>query len=187
MNKKEQVIEMAKNLNNRVEAGIINIPILEGFDIIENVTEPNIIFAAISENRYIEQLIVGDTLKENETLEDKVKETIKISEEYMEKQDLEYAQDNFIHLRDYNNNFKFKVYIQDYIFKDSSERRAIRQINAYFIEPEYNKFYQLSISTGPIGIPTKMLKMGKIDLQNDLITRELVLMMETLITNIKYK
>lgn len=186
MNRKEQAIKMVKNLNNRVEAGIMNIPVLEGFDIIPNVTENNIIFAAISEDRYIEQLIVGDTLKENEDLDSKINETIRISEEYMEKEDLEYAQNNFIHLRDYDGTFKFKVYVQDYIFNDNSERRVIRQLNAYFIEPQFNKFYQLSVSTGPIGIPTKILKLGKIDFETDSITQELVIMMETILANIKY-
>ena len=57
MDRKEQAIQMAKSLNNKLEASIMNVPVLEGFNIMRNTTSDNIIFAAISENHYIEQLI----------------------------------------------------------------------------------------------------------------------------------
>ena len=81
--------------------------------------------------------------------------------------------------------FKFTIYIQDYIINNPTPR-AIRQINAYFVEPQYNKFYQLSLSTGPIALPSEVYKAGIIDLESDLITKELVEMMDIIISNIKY-
>ena len=48
MDRKEQAIQMAKSLNNKLEASIMNVPVLEGFNIMRNTTSDNIIFAAIS-------------------------------------------------------------------------------------------------------------------------------------------
>lgn len=185
MDRKEQAIKLAKNLNNKLEASIMNVPVLEGFNIMKNTTSENIVFAAISENHYIEQLIADAHLKEDETLDSKVEESIKTTEEYMAKAKLSQSTKNFIFLKEYNGTFKFKIYIQDYIINNPTPR-AIRQINAYFVEPQYNKFYQLSLSTAPITIPSETYKPGKIDLESDLITKDLVEMMDVIISNIKY-
>lgn len=185
MDRKEQAIQMAKSLNNKLEASIMNVPVLEGFNIMRNATSDNIIFAAISENHYIEQLIADAYLKENETLDSKIEESIKTTEEYMAKAKLSQSDKNFIFLKEYSGTFKFKVYIQDYVI-NNPKPSAIRQINAYFVEPQYNKFYQLSLSTGPIALPSEVYKAGIIDLESDLITKELVEMMDIIISNIKY-
>lgn len=185
MDRKEQAIQLAKSLNNKLEASIMNVPVLEGFNIMKSTTSENVIFAAISENHYIEQLIADAYLKEDETLDSKIEESIKITEEYMAKAKLTQSDKNFIFLKEFNATFKFKVYIQDYMINNPTPR-AIRQINAYFVEPHYNKFYQLSLSTGPIVLPSEVYKPGNIDLESDSITKELVEMMDIIISNIKY-
>lgn len=185
MNKKEEAIKIAKDLNKKLEASIINVPVLEGFNIIKNTTSDDIVFAAITEDHYIEQLVAGDYLNEQDTLESKIEESIQETKEFINKSNLESPLQNFILLKELESTFKFKIYVQDYIIKTSTPS-GIRQLNAYFIEPRYNKFYQLSLSTGPIAIPSTIYEPGKIDLENDNITKDLIKMMDTILTNIKY-
>ena len=185
MNKKEKAIQIAKDLNKKLEASIMNVPVLEGFNPINNNASENIVFAAMTEDHYIEQLISGDYLNEGDTLESKIEDTIKETKEYMNNSNLESPSNNFIFLKELEGTFKFKIYVQDYIMKTKTPS-AIRQLNAYFIEPRYNKFYQLSLSTGPIAIPSTIFEPGIINLENDKITRELIEMMDIILSNIKY-
>lgn len=183
MDKKEKAIQMARSLNNKLEASIMNVPVLEGFNIIKNTPADNIIFAAISEDHYIEQLVADSYLKEEDTLESKIEESINTTEEYMGQANLELKAFKF--LKEFNGEFKFRVYIQDYIINTPTQG-AIRQINAYFVESKYNKFYQLSLSTGPIKVPSNVFQPGEIDLENDPITKDLVEMMDTILSNVSY-
>ena len=95
---------------------------------------------------------------------------------------------SFTYYKDYNNGtFSFKVYVFDMIVTVNEKKRVIRQFIAYFIEPKMHDFYQLTLFAGPFIIPTKQLKLGVIDLENDRVTLVLNNLMRTLLDNLKYK
>lgn len=181
MNKKEIAIQMAKNLNNKLEASILNVPILEGFNLIKNTVADNIIFAAITEHKYLEQLIVDTYIEDVDTLDSKVEEAIRQAEDFAKQNKLKNH--SFIFLKDYKGAFDFKLYVQDYMIDNS---HGIRQINAYFLEPHYNKFYQITLSTGPIPLPSDVYKPGIIDLDNDSISKQLLEMIELILSKVRY-
>jgi len=64
--------------------------------------------------------------------------------------------------------------------------KVIRSINAFFIEPRNKNFYQVVMSVGPYKYPTSSLKVGEIDLENDAITKNIMILFEELLANIKY-
>ena len=73
------------------------------------------------------------------------------------------------------------------IIPTSEGNKISRSINAYFVEPKMHDFYQFSLSTEPLLMPTKELKPGVIDLENDKLTLALNNLMKDLLDNLKYK
>ena len=107
------------------------------------------------------------------------------SKSFLKEQGIE---SNYMFHKDYkNNHFNYKVYVCDMTLEANNEKKIIRQFNAYFIEPRFHDFYQLSLSIGPIILPTKKFKPGIIDLKEDMITRMVDGAMTALMNNLKYK
>ena len=73
------------------------------------------------------------------------------------------------------------------IFKQGEEEKLIRQFNAFFYEPKFNDFYQLSLSAGPFIMPTQIIKIGEVDLENDRLTASLNNMFNVILENLKYR
>ena len=180
MNNTYAATEMARLMNLRIHANILNIPILNGF-MEEKSDVPSVILLA-KNNSIIEQLVSDGSI--SESFEERIDLVIKNTKDFMKKTGCLNVDDSFIYYKDINNGtFDFKLYFCDILMKD----KVVRQINAYFVEPKFHDFYQLSLSTNAISLPTEMLKVGKIDLSNDKITILLDNLMQVLINNLKYK
>lgn len=85
--------------------------------------------------------------------------------------------DNLIFNEEYNTTIlKFKIYLQNNI----KDNRLVKQVNAYFLEPEENYVYQISIIT-----PTFDKNISKEN--DDKITNDITLLLKDILDNIKYK
>ncbi len=176
---------MARMMNYRQHASQLKIPILNGFNVEKNDNPQTILLA--SGHGYTEQLI-SDGFIEDSEFEERIKLAINKSKEFMKDNGLDDVDNSFTYFKDYHNGlFHFKVYIQDMIINDGNDRKIIRQMNAYFIEPKMHDFYQLSLAVGPFKMPTKFLKIEKSELKNDKVTQTLNNLMKKLLINLKYK
>ena len=184
MSRIDDMMNMGTAVNYRLHADILSIPQLNFLQKEEDYN-PQMIFSA-SGSGYTEQLVAGGQLNANETFEDRIKFEITNTRESMK---LNYNIDvNYIPFRQYDNGtFKFKLYFQDMIMPVDNKTQVFRNLLAYFVEPSWNDFYQLSLGAGWFDIPTDILKIGEIDLQNDTITRQLVKGIKILMDNLKYK
>ena len=72
-------------------------------------------------------------------------------------------------------------------FKQGEEEKFIRQLNAFFHEPKFNDFYQVSLSVGPFLMPSEIVKIGEVDLENDRLTASLNNMFNVILENLKYR
>lgn len=184
MSKIDDMYNMGQMANYRVHADILNIPKLN-FLQEEEDPNPQMIFLA-SGDGYTEQLVAGGQLSINETIEDRIKFEITNTKESMKT--AYNIEVNYIPFRKYDNGtFKFKLYFQDMIMPVDNKTQVFRNLLAYFVEPSWNDFYQLSLGAGWFDIPTDILKIGEIDLQNDTVTRQLVKGIKILMDNLKYK
>ena len=176
---------MARMMNYRQHASQLKIPILNGFNVEKNDNPQTILLA--SGHGYTEQLISDGFIEDGE-FEERIKLAINKSKEFMKDNGLDDVDNSFTYFKDYHNGlFHFKVYIQDMIINDGNDRKIIRQMNAYFIEPKMHDFYQLSLAVGPFKMPTKFLKIEKSELKNDKVTQTLNNLMKKLLINLKYK
>lgn len=137
------IIDFAKELNEQIFLYNIDVPILDGFDLIKYEGS---IFTAKSKNNFIEQFLSDGKLKENETFEDHLNKTIEDTVTAMKKANLKDPDNNIIPLYDYKNDyFNYKVFLQDNII----DNKLTRQLNAYFLDPNTNAFYEIILSTCP--------------------------------------
>ena len=184
MSKIDDMYNIGTAVNYRVHADMLNIPKLNFLQKEEDYN-PQMIFSA-SGGRYTEQLVSGGHLGENETFEDRINFEITNTKESMKQA---YNMDvSYIPFKKYNNGtFKFQLYFQDMVMTVDNKIQVFRNLLAYFVEPTWNDFYQLSLGAGWYDIPTEVLKIGEIDLQNDTITKNLIRGIKILMDNLKYK
>ncbi len=172
--------------NLKKYASILDVPIMNGLSM-ENVENlPQSIFIAIG-NGFMEQLTSDGPMRENETFENRIELVIKNTINFMKEQNIE-PDNNFFFYKEFKNknNFIFKIYVQDMIFENNG-KKVIRQLSAFFIEPRYNIFYQLSLGAGPFTWPTQILKTGLVDIENDEITKNLVNILDNILSDVNYK
>ena len=186
---KEKIINVGQKaadiLNLREHATMLSIPILNGLNV-ENNNNPQSVLVA-SGNGLVEQL-TADGFIEDGTFERRIEAVINNTKQFMESNGLENVNESFIYFKDYTNGiFNFKLYMCDMIIPVDNEKKIIRQLNAYFVEPKMKDFYQLSLAAGPFVMPVETLKPGIIDLQNDNVTISLVNSMQGLMDNLKYR
>ena len=165
--------DMAKNMNYRLHAEQLNIPILN-FLKVEESQFPQVILFATGEG-FLEQFISDGFIEEGE-----FENRINIFINSIKKE----QKTDFFYFKDYSNGtFNFKLYFQDLYIED----KIVRVINAFFVEPKMHDLYQLTLSAGPFNMPTEMLKPGIIDLENDKVTLSLNNLMMQLLNELKYK
>ena len=187
--KKKYNLETMNNItqaaNYKLHAEQLSVPVLDDFHLV-NDDNPQIIFTAMGHG-YIEQL-VSDGHIEDDDFENRIDLVIKNVKEYMKANNFEDVDKSFIYYKDYDNGvFKFKLYFQDMIRNEGDNKKIMRTLYAFFVEPNFHDFYQFSLGTGQFDMPTKMLKPGVIDLENDQVTRAIDKLMQGLLENIKYK
>lgn len=172
--------------NLKKYASILDIPIMDGLSL-ENVESlPQSIFIATG-NGFMEQLTSDGPMRQNETFENRIELVIKNTIKFMKEQNIE-PDNNFFFYKEYKNknNFTFKIYVQDMIFENNG-KKVIRQLSAFFIEPRFNIFYQLSLGTGPFTWSTQILKTGLVDIENDNVTKNLMSILDSILSGVSYK
>lgn len=183
----EKLINVANMLNKKAEFEILSVPIIDNFKIKDNNLE-NVIFQAVGEDNSSEILICDGKLKENESFDERLNKVLSEIIETNKSNEIENSNNNIYFYTKFMNKLEYYIYIIDYVKLVGVEKRVIRQINAFFLEPTYNNFYQLSLNTAPFLMPTKILKLGEnFDLEKDEITRNLVNILINIIKGIEYK
>lgn len=178
-------VDIARNLNYRMHAEQLNIPVLNGLQVIED-KNPQIIMVATG-GGYTEQLVSDGYIADGE-FEKRIEDVIATTKKWMESNHFENVGNSFIKYKDYSNGvFNYKLYVQDMIIPDANGKKVIRMMIAYFVEPKMHDFYQASLSVGPLPMPTEKLKVGVIDLEHDEITAILDKAFTIYLNNLKYK
>lgn len=171
--------QIAIQMNYKLHAAQFDIPM---FNFMKKTDSPytQVVFVAEG-GGYIEQLVSDGHINDGE-FEQRVDLVISNTKK------VPGVQIDFFNYKDYSNGiFNFKLYFQDMIIPTSEGNKISRSINAYFVEPKMHDFYQFSLSTEPLLMPTKELKPGVIDLENDKLTLALNNLMKDLLDNLKYK
>ena len=186
----DAAIKMATMMNFGLHARQLDIPLLKNFKI-EEVNEPQIVFSA-TDGMYIEQLVSDGSMKPNETFEQRINLVVKNTTEFMSKyspaNNPANSENKLFYYKDYSNGvFNYKIYVLDGIIEVNNTTKVIRQFNAYFVEPKFNDFYQLTISAPALSMPTEVLKLGVVDLDTDEITQCLNDLLTLAMDNLKYK
>ena len=124
----------------------------------------------------------------NETFEQRINLVEKNTLNFMKSHSSLNNEQNLFFYKDYSNGiFNYKIYVQDFIVNVQNTTKVIRQLNAYFIEPKFNDFYQLTIASPALQMPTEILKLGVVDIASDQITQSLDNLLKLLMDNLKYK
>ena len=145
------------------------IPVLDGYHVIDGVSDA--IMVAKSDDESVEQFLEDGKLNEGESFEQRLTKVIHETHNSMKENGLRKT--NLKHLRDYESKlFHFHLYLQDNI----KNNIQVRQVNAYFLEPEANVFYELSLAAPPL-----LLK----DI-NDNVTENILERLLPLLKNVKY-
>ena len=180
-----KVDNMAKEMNFKEHAKILNIPLYNGFEKIED-DNPQTVFITSSNNGIMYQVVSDGKMNEKETINVRINFTIEKTLKFMKDQGFEVDDSTYFYYKDFDSdNFGYKIYIQDIIIP--SINKVLRNFNAFFIEPKFKDFYQVSMSVGPFNYPTQQLKCGVVDLENDSITKNVYQLFEYLLTDICYK
>lgn len=179
-------IKMAQTLNFRLHAEQLSIPLINNFKI-EQVQDPQIVFSA-TDGMFVEQLVSDGSMNTNEKFEQRIDLVVKNTLNFMKGYSDLNNENNLFFYKDYSNGFfNYKIYVQDFIVNVQGTTKVIRQFNAYFIEPEFNDFYQLTIASPALQMPTEILKLGVVDINNDQITQSLDNLLKLVMDNLKYK
>ena len=184
-NQMNMMADAARMMNYKLHAEQLNIPIVNGFQV-RNDGNPQTILLATGPG-FTEQL-TSDGFIQDGDFENRINLVITNTKQFMKNNNCENVDNSFIYYKDYNNSvFNFKLYVQDMIIPIQNEKKVIRTLIAYFVEPKMHDFYQMSLSVGPFTMPTEQLKIGTIDLQNDQVTSSLDYLMKNILDNLKYK
>lgn len=182
----DTAIKMAQTLNLKLHAEQLFIPLINNFKI-EQVQDPQMILSA-TDGMFIEQLVSDGPMNPNETFEQRINLVEKNTLNFMKSHSSLNNEQNLFFYKDYSNGiFNYKIYVQDFIVNVQNTTKVIRQLNAYFIEPKFNDFYQLTIASPALQMPTEILKLGVVDIASDQITQSLDNLLKLLMDNLKYK
>ena len=147
---------------------------------------PQIVFLAANSS-FLEQLVADGFVSEND-FEKRVLSCIEQTKTIMKNTKCENVDQSFLYYQDYDTSlFHFKLYFQDTILPVGEGKKAARTLIAYFMEPKMHDFYQFSLSVGPFPFPNEKFVAGKIDLENDVVTKQLIDLMKMLLDNLAYE
>ncbi|MBQ4031440.1 MAG: hypothetical protein II625_06765 [Bacilli bacterium] len=152
MSKIENAIKVAKKMNTLIDFNLLSVPVLDDFILVQkNLTDPNnnIIFVAVKNNT-LEQFLGDGMLEPNESFDDRIEKVINQMKEESKRSPLYEGNDEFlVYYKNYDNeNFDFKIYVQDILTGTKDNLKFIRQMSAFFVEPKGNEFYQICMGAG---------------------------------------
>ena len=187
-----KAIELAKNMNTLINYQSLAIPVLDDFIVVQrNLTDPNhkIIFVAIKNNT-IEQFIGDGMLEAKESVDDRIEKVVKeIKEEVKDNKLYDGNEEYLCYYKNYDNdNFDFKIFVQDILSGTKEDIKFARQLSAFFVEPNGNEFYQISVAAGSYAVNKgyKLLKDIK-NYEEDEIIKGLETNLKLIMDNIIYK
>ena len=186
----EKILKLVNKLNTIENVNNLDIPILDGFKVLKNeiTSDSNIIFVAGKDNT-IEQFLTEGTVDETVKVEDKIKEITKYLDNQVKNNPLYKNRKYITKYKQFNNGtFDFEIYVQDIITGTSTNTSFIRQLNAFFIEPQGREFCQVSLSAGRYRVSEKYKLINDIKkLNDDVIIKELDKALLIILNNLKYK
>lgn len=166
---KDENEELLEAVLKDLHKSTLAIPVLEEYKVIEE--DSDAIFIAVSPDNSVEQYLEDGQLEENETFDQRLKKVLEETKESMKSYGL--LEKDFVYLGEIKNPpFDFRLFLQDNI-KDGM---IVRQINAYFIEPESRYFYEITLSAPQMVLETV----------NEFVLKNLYDRMRFIVTNIKY-
>ena len=181
-----KTIGMANDMNIKEHAKILSVPVMNDFTInTDDGKFVNTILSYSNGSGLNESLISDGSMLPNETFEKRIEMVNGNVIKYLKNLSDKNTESNIFFLKDFNATFKFKVYVQDTLIEVANELKLIRSLNAYFIEPKYNDFYQLTLSAGTFNYPVENIEVGKY-LENDVLTKALIEILEIIMSNLKY-
>ena len=149
-----KVDEFVKNLNKNSFLQDIKVPVLDGFNFVNN---PNTVFTAVNDKFYMEQFLTDGIIEEN--FEEHLNKVLEDTKNTMKESKLEDVDNSINFLEDYKNDyFTFKVYTQDAIL----DNKIIRQFNMFFMDKDTKAFFQVSLSAPPYDIKEKNFVNGEL-------------------------
>lgn len=161
MDAQEAAMQMARTMNLKMHARKLDIKVPNQMAI-SYPNDAQTIF--IGQAGPIVEQLVADGPINNQTIEQRIEIVISTTNNFLQMQNIS---SDFKFYEDYKTNlFDFKVYVQD---MDMGTRLS-RGFNAYFIEPTFKDFYQFSVNV-ILDKPVTKLKMDRIDVENDPITK----------------
>ena len=160
---------LTTKITKEIHKHSLKIPTLKGYSIVKSQNDSVILLAKAEDNSILE-FIEDKKLKDNENFEERVKEIIEETKNILQENGFT-ATSTF--LKDYQGKtLNFKLYKLDNIL----ENKQVRQINAYFIEPESKFVYLIALASPPL----------KKDDVNDFVTQNLMQRIEEVLLNIEY-
>ncbi len=184
----EKAIELAKRLNTIENINKLNIPILDGFEVIDTPPNNKILFVAKKDNM-IEQLLTDGALIDDEKIDERIDKILLEITKEIEGKPLYKKGVALKFLKQYHNGeFVFHIYVQDILTGTPSNKKLTRQLNAYFVEPRGKEFCQLSLAAGLYQVGDRYKVLGDIkNLNDDELVKALEVGMDLILNNIKYK
>ena len=137
-------------LNLRQHAEILLIPVLKDFNVIDSANPQSILIARSTDNAFLEQVIADGPLMDGETFEDRIQLVIDRLQLFLQNDPNNCKESNCFYYKDYQTkDFEYKIYVQDFVIKREDGQKLItRMANAFFVEPRFNDFYQISLAVG---------------------------------------
>ena len=181
----EEIIELTRDIDYKLHAQGLNIPLLEGFQVLES-DDPQIVLLA-EKDGFLEQ-ITSDGYMEEGTFDSRIELVIKTTKQFMKDTGCERVDEAFRFYKETkNNSFTFRTYVCDMIIPINDDKIVQRQFISYFFDPVINDFYQITVSSNPTTMPPKDIVLDKIDVENDIITSKLNKYMDEIIHELEYR
>ncbi len=177
----QMAADAARMMNYKKHAEQLAVPILKGLERVDGGNPQTVLIA--KGQGLVEQLTSDGRIEEGQ-FDQRIDAVIAKTKQFMKQNGCENADESFTYREDYSNGiFQFKLYSCDMLMRAGNEKKLIRQLFAYFVEPKMQDFYQLSLSAGPFSAPAAQSD----DSQNDQVPTVLNKLMKMLMDNLKYK
>jgi len=181
-----KVLNAINSFNARESYKKLLVPLLIGFREIENPPlDSNIMFVAVNDKGSLEQLISGGKLDKDETIQDKIAETIDDITKEIKDNPLYKNRKMMDYYGKYKTDvFEYEIYVQDVMI---AEDKFIRELIAFFVEKEDNEFFQLSVAQGMFSPKDQKLLDDIKDYKKDPLIISLESQLQIILDNLKYK
>ena len=153
----------------KIHKQTIDVPILNEYEM--QTDSKGAIFIAKSKDNSVIQFLEDGKLMDDENFDERLEKVLLETEKAIVDCGLRTTQLKFI--ENYSSDlFNFKLYLQD----NTVGNTLIRQINAYFIDPESKYFYEITLAAPPI---------NRSD-ENENITKNILDRLKIILKNVKY-